>query len=305
MNRVQRGFDWTAILVLTSFLGSMNPLLSQQHSSDSLGGTSKRQVWMGPDGESLPFKNHEEIEAFLRTAEIIKIEAIPVGVTKPRKILLEKDGVQANSCFKTVDIHKDKTILFLPEPNRRLHWRDCCKFECAAYELSRMLGLDNVLPVVEREIDDEKGVLQLWLENALMERKRAKLKLDPPDPRHHEKQMDVLRIFDALVHNDDRNPTNILYDPEWKLWMLDHTRCFPRVSDLPARNQVKRCERSLWRSLQDLDEKAIKQRFKKYLKKAEIKALLERREKLLRHIQTMIEKCGEENVLFTFSDSEI
>lgn len=256
---------------------------------------------MGPDGNPLPFKNHDEVKDFLRTAQVIKIEEIAVGVTKPRKVLLEKGGIQVNACFKTVDIHKDKTILFLPEPNRRLHWRDCCKFECAAYELSRMLGLNNVLPVVEREIEDEKGVLQIWLEDAMMERKRAKLDLQPPDPVCHEMQMDVLRVFDALVHNDDRNPTNILYDPDWKLWMLDHTRCFPRISDLPKANEVKRCERRLWEKLQKLDAEEVKKRLKPYLKKAELKALLKRHQKLVIHIQKLIEQVGEESVLYTLN----
>jgi len=254
---------------------------------------------MGPSGKPLPFKNHKEIRDFLLTAKVIKIEDIPVGVTKPRKVLLEKDGIQVNSCFKTVDVYKDKIILFLPEPNRRLRWRDCCMFECAAYELSRMLGLENVLPVVEREIEDEEGVLQIWLEDALMERKRAKLNVEPPDQKRHEMQMDLLRVFDALVHNDDRNPTNILYDTQWKLWMLDHTRCFPRVSKLPEPNEVTRCERSLWKGLQELDEEVVKEELKKYLKKAELKALLKRRQKLVHHIQTLIEQQGEQAVLYS------
>jgi len=260
-------------------------------------------VWIGPEGQPLPFQTHQQIRDFLLTATVLKIQDIPVGVTKPRKVLLEKDGIRANSCFKTVDIHKEVHILFLPEPNRRLHWRDCCMFECAAYELSRMLGLDNVLPVVQREINDEEGVLQLWLEDALMERKRAKLNLEPPDPIYHEMQMDFLRVFDALVHNDDRNPTNILYDPEWKLWMLDHTRCFPRVSDLPEPSEVKRCERSLWKKLQELEEEEVKKRLKPYLRKAELKALLKRHQRLVSHIQELIEQVGEQAVLYSLDQA--
>jgi hypothetical protein len=257
------------------------------------------QVWIGPDGEPLPFQTHEEVMDFLRTARVVKVEDIPVGVTEPRKVLLEKNGVQVNSCFKTVNIHRDVHILFLPEPNRRLHWRDCCMFECAAYELSRMLGLDNILPVVKRKIEKEKGILQLWLEDALMERRRAKEGLEPPDRQRHARQMDILRVFDALVHNDDRNPTNILYDPEWKLWMLDHTRCFPRVSDLPKSIEVTRCEQSLWQRLNQLDEDEVKERLKPYLKKKELKALLKRHRKLVSHIQELIAERGEHAVIYS------
>jgi hypothetical protein len=292
-----------SVLLFTGLVGSISPLLSQADSSNAISASSERQAWMGPAGKPLPFKTHDEIKDFLLTAKVIRIEEIPVGVTEPRKVLLEKNGVQVHSCFKTVNIHKGETILFLPEPNRRLHWRDCCMFECAAYELSRMLGLDNVLPVVQREIEEEEGVLLIWLENALMERERAKLNVNPPDLKRHEMQMDVLRVFDALVHNDDRNPTNILYDPEWKLWMLDHTRCFPRVSDLPETNQVKRCERRLWRNLQNLNDEVVKEALTKFLKKAEIKALLKRRDKLINYIQDLIDKRGETVVLFRLEDS--
>jgi hypothetical protein len=163
-----------------------------------------------------------------------------------------------------------------------------------------MLGLNNVLPVVRREIEERKGILQLWLENALMERKRAKLNLDPPDPEQHEKQMDTLRVFDALVHNDDRNPTTILYDPQWKLWMLDHTRCFPRVSNLPDPSEVNRCEKSLWQNLRGLEEEEVKERLKPYLKKQELKSLLKRRQKLISHIEQLIDQQGEEAVIYTF-----
>ena len=45
------------------------------------------QVWIGPDNQPLPFQTHEEILEFLRPAEVVSIEDIPVGVTKPRKVL--------------------------------------------------------------------------------------------------------------------------------------------------------------------------------------------------------------------------
>lgn len=47
-------------------------------------------------------------------------------------------------------------------PNK--NYRDAAIFESAAYELSRLLGLGRVPPVVERSIDGQKGTLQIWMQ---------------------------------------------------------------------------------------------------------------------------------------------
>ena len=100
------------------------------------------RIWIGPSGDPLPFKTNAEIEEFLRTAKVVKIEEIPVGVTDPRKVWLEKDGVLAKACFRDVDIFEKKAVL--PKKGVRKNWRDCCMFECAAYELAKLLGLNNI-----------------------------------------------------------------------------------------------------------------------------------------------------------------
>ena len=55
-------------------------------------GHAPKFVWIGPDGSPLPFRNFEEIEDFLASATIVAAEDIGSGVTKPKKILLAKDG---------------------------------------------------------------------------------------------------------------------------------------------------------------------------------------------------------------------
>ena len=51
------------------------------------------RVWVGPEGQPLPFGTDEEILEFLRTAEVVDIENIEIGVTRPRRITLEKGGI--------------------------------------------------------------------------------------------------------------------------------------------------------------------------------------------------------------------
>jgi len=194
--------------------------------------------------------------------------------------------------------YKKKAVL--PKTGIRKNWRDSCQFECAAYALAKLLGLHNVPPVVMRTIGDTPGSLQIWLEGATMETVRAKESLYPPDMWRHKMQWEVMRVFDALIHNDDRNAGNVLYDGDWTLWMIDHTRAFPCISDLPDPIHFKYCQRTLWEKLQALDEDLLREHLGQYLESAELKALLDRRDKLVRYIQDEIERRGERQVLFAF-----
>jgi len=281
------------LVLLTITVGVLLPATVQAGD-----GTSGDQVWIGPDGKPLPFKSNEELEEYLRTAEIVEMEEIPVGVTDPRKVLLEKDGIQARACYRDVDIFERQ--ITLPNKGVRRNWRDCCLFECAAYELAKMLGLKNIPPTVMRKVKGDNGTLQFWLEQSIMETDRARNGTKPPNPWRHKMQWQVLRVFDALIYNDDRNAGNILYDSDWNVWMIDHSRSFPQVSYLPEPNLIQFCERDLWERLQELDEEAVKERLGEYLKSAELKSMFKRREKLVAYLQKRIEEHGEGKVLFSF-----
>jgi hypothetical protein len=37
----------------------------------------------------------------------------------------------------------------------------------------------------------------------------------PPDGARFSRQFQILRIFDALIHNSDRNPGNLLWTSDW------------------------------------------------------------------------------------------
>ena len=70
---------------------------SEPHDQESAVFEGFQRSWLGPDGNQLPFRNDSEILEFLRTAEVVSIKTIPTGVTKPQKVLLEKDGVRMNA----------------------------------------------------------------------------------------------------------------------------------------------------------------------------------------------------------------
>ncbi|MFQ5742039.1 MAG: hypothetical protein ACE5HV_00460 [Acidobacteriota bacterium] len=260
------------------------------------GAQAHERVLLGADGEPLPFQSNEEVEEFLRTAAVVEVKDIPQGVTDPRKVLLEKDGVRMHAVFRYVDITKDSVRI-----GKRLHpfFRDSYIFECAAYELSKMLGLDIVPPAVLRKVKNKKGSLQAWVEQGMTEMSRVEKSVQPPDLGRWRHQVYLMRLFDNLVYNLDRNQGNILLDSGWNMWLIDHTRAFRRYPDLETPSKLREVSRALWQRLQELDEAEVKERLKPFLRGAEIDGLLKRRRKLVEHFQALIAERGEAKVLYT------
>ena len=58
------------------------------------------------------------------------------------------------------------------------------------------------------------------------EGKRLKDKLQPPDTDLWNEQMQMVRVFDQLIYNVDRNMGNLLIGKTWRVWAIDHTRAF-------------------------------------------------------------------------------
>lgn len=261
------------------------------------GSSAVARVWIDSDGNPLPFQTNKEIEEFLLTAAVISMKNIPVGVTQPKKVLLEKDGVRMHAIFRNVNIYKSR---WTDTKCTRINFRDYCLYECAAYELSKMLGLYNVPPTVLRKIKGKKGTLQIWIENAMMELDRQKKNIQAPDKRSWKMQNHMMRIFDNLIFNDDRNQGNMLIDEHWNLWLIDHTRSFRTLSRLPDPKVIRCCEKQLWYMLKNLDESAVNERLGEFLRPYELKALLKRRAKLVKYIEEMIEKRGERTVVLRY-----
>ncbi len=249
-------------------------------------------VYLGPDGEPLPFANDAAIIDFLRTAEIIERTEIDTGINQPWKLLMEKDGVRAHAIFREVDIvkknHRVGDIYFL-------FFRDSYAFDCAAYEMAVLLGMDNVPPAVLRTDRRRPGSVQLWVEET---RRVDSADFDPPKYLPWAKQLWTMFLFDALIYNPDRNPGNLMVDDDYKLWLIDHGRGFQRKSDLFKIEQVPMVDRRIWERLRELDEATISAALGDYLASEEVASLMVRHRKLVDHINKRIEELGEESVLF-------
>ena len=249
-------------------------------------------VWTDSDGVPLSFDTIDEILEFLMTAEPVHSETIYTGVNRPQKILLKKGDIEINAAFRFQS--EEDT----PGTDSRTYFRDSYQGEIAAFEINRLLGLNNMPPTVYRSVNGTQGTLQLWVEGAISERELAKEKSHPPEMLPWEKQKWDMRIFDNLINNIDRNQTNILIDSNWQLILIDHTRCFARRSSLPNPDKIVRCSRGLWHNLRHLDEAEVRSRLSPYLNSREIDDIFIRQDRIIKLIQDLIYQKGEENVLF-------
>jgi hypothetical protein len=266
------------------------------HEAGFEGGDEK---WLGPGGASLPLHSLSEIEGFLRTATVVADEPIPIGVTKPRRLELERDGVRARAAFRH---HHEEERRKKLETRTIMLFRDSWRNEIIAYELSKMLGLGRVPPTVERSVDGVEGSVQLWIEDAMMEVDRRERGIDPPNRLRFQRQVDDMNVFDNLIGNFDRNQGNILLDVDWNAWLIDHTRAFRPFNELVRPDSVVRCSRGLWAGLSELSRAELEERVGAYVKPGDIDALLARRDLIVEKLEKRIREVGESKVLFDWGD---
>lgn len=254
-----------------------------------------RYVWKDPDGKPLPFQSDEQVLEFLRTAEIESIEDIELGVTNPRQVVLRKDGARMRAALRDYDetftARRFDGVFYA-----RL--RDSYLFDVAAYETARLLGLNNVPPVVLRRVGGDQVSLQAWLEGGLMESDRIAGDAAPPSALRFRQQTQDMRAFDTLIGNVDRNTGNILYDEDGDFWLIDHSRAFQRNDDTRYLDRVTGISRSLFARLQQLERDELMERLSPPLTPSEVDWMMRRRDKLVAHINRLIEERGEEAVLF-------
>jgi len=286
------------VFVLAALIGASATALAQ---SDESGLPElPPRVWLGPDGEPLPFQTHDEILEFLRTAEVVDIAEIPEGITRPRRVLLEKDGIRMHAVFRDVDLE------IKGERVADRFWtvfRDEDQSEVAAYRLARMLGMDNVPPAVPRQIGRSEGSLQIWLEGVMTEESRRDERLQSPYPREWFLQNRMMSVFDNLIWNSDRNLGNMLIDADWKFWLIDHTRAFQDTGDLRSPEEITHVERTFWERLQALDEEQIRAQLGELIDGSALRSLLTRRERLIRLIEELIAERGEDVVIFDWDST--
>jgi len=156
--------------------------------------------------------------------------------------------------------------------------------ELAAYRLDRLLQLDMVPVTVAREVDGRQGTLQFLPENTRTEAARVASGRGGgarcPLPR----QWNSLYIFDALVYNEGRTPTSMVYDTtDWQLMSVGHSRAFGTGRGRPAYLAPITLDiTSTWvDALSSLSDEVLTEQLGDVLDKRRIRALEKRRDALL------------------------
>ena len=279
---------------VTAFLVSLGVTLRADAQSAT---APDAYLWLDANGDPLPFQDHATIREVLRSARVVGRKKVERGVAGVEKLVLEHGDLRFHAAFRNVDVD----VRVPPEGGRKvpMRYRDAAIFESAAYELSELLGIGRVPPVVERHLDNQAGTLQIWMEGTRPEVELLQTHaLKPPDVTRWNQQKQIMKAFDSLIGNTDRNQGNLLIDRKWNIWFIDHTRSFKRSSKLLNQEEITACDRGLWRALREIDDDSLRRHLKPHLESKEISMLLLRRRKLVHHIQSLIDKHGESAVLF-------
>jgi hypothetical protein len=128
---------------------------------------------------------------------------------------------------------------------------------------------------------------------------RKKKKIPQSNPARAADYYNVMFVFDELIQNRDRNQGNIVWSPDSKMWLIDHTRAFRLGKDLQTPASLNRVERSLFEKMRALDRQAFTASVGKTLTKEEIEALFVRRDKIVQLFDEKIKSLGEDKVLYT------
>jgi hypothetical protein len=243
------------------------------------------------------YLDDETIETILREGEVLEIEEIGTGVTRPKRVLLQHNGRNRYAAFKTYDVCK-QGITHL-KGGVEINFTDRYQYEVAAYRIDRFLALGQVPVAVIRSINGETGVLVDWVEDAITGKELKDRELETRDRLTYIKQHTLMILFDALIGNTDRNLCNRLITPhDWKLYLIDHTRAFRTVSKLPDRyvHGLDPIPKSIYDRLVRLDFKKLYDLTGDVLNRAEVKAVLKRRDRIIGKIDKDLLRYGSQVV---------
>jgi len=158
-----------------------------------------------------PVLTPQEMEDFLLNAPIVATKKRPPsGVTDARRVTLSDGRTTHDAQIQDVDIQK---AIFNGGPKHsEVNFKDTYRYNIAAYRLSRLLGLEEVPMSVLRMVDGKPAAVTWWIDDvAGDEVARLKKKIVSPNPLRTVNYTFILRVFDELIQNRDRNPGNLLW----------------------------------------------------------------------------------------------
>ena len=238
------------------------------------------------------------MEEFLLRAKIVRTRGAGDGVTGSQRATLSDGVLTHDAQIQTVD--QARTLFQAPGAAPEMNFRDSYRYNVAGYRLAVLLGLNNVPMSVERRVNGKRAAVTWWIDEVMMnERERLKAEARGPDPERTAMQTHVMRVFDELIANRDRNMGNLVWTKDWTMWMIDHTRAFRLDADLQRPNVLLRVERSLLEHMRALTLDAVTKSVGRSLMRHEIQAVLTRRDAIVKLFDAKIAERGEGPVVYT------
>ncbi len=247
-----------AVIAFSLAVSALTPVAALAQAPAEAPVSSK--IWLDKRGE---------FEEYLKTAEVVGLEELKVGVTKPRKATLAPGGLVGAIAWKVVP------------PGRTTGYWESYKSEIAAYELDKMLGLDMVPPTVEKRVKGDLGAAVMWCSGVKSFKDLGGV---PTPPGRYiagwTRQLSRAKMFDNLIGNLDPNLGNWLVDPAWNLILIDHTRAFTSDKGL-VHKKMDFIDRALWDKLNALTIEDLTEKLGAWVGKGELRAMLQRRDAMV------------------------
>ncbi len=262
-----------ALLLLAGLSGAWGQTPSQTSATSE---AVDARTWLG---------HAEEIEDYLKQVEVVSLADIPVGVMKPQRAEVPPGG--------PVDAFAWKPI----KPGIYQGFWESYKSEIAAYELDKLLNLNMVPVTVEKRVRGELGAAAMWVAPAQSFDELGGRPTPPDEYRrqwNHQNRSAVM--FDNLICNTDSNLGNWLIDPAWNIILIDHSRAFTTDTDMVHDMSMTRIILGLWVRMQALTEESLTEALGEWLSGREIRAILERRDRMAEEIDKLVEANGESGV---------
>jgi hypothetical protein len=220
----------------------------------------------------------DSLEQWLAQADVVEIEDLDTGITKPHRVTLRKDGVELRAVFKDRSTDSGSREDMIESSDR-------FEYELAAYKLDRLLDLNMIPVTVKRTVKSHSGVLQFWVDGSINVRRMLEHKQQPAGDCAAGPQYNLMNVFDVLIDNTDRTQENALFTQDWMLVLIDHTRAFR--TDLTKPTLLYRGETrvptALAERLKTLNRDMLQQALGAYLQRRQIDTLLKRRDLLLKN----------------------
>ena len=235
---------------------------------------------------AVPKLSDAEMEDFLLHAKVVKTKGISKGITGTVRATLTDGKITHDAHIQTIDERQQQ--FNGANGGVEFDFRDSWTFNIAGYEVDRLIGM-NLVPVsVERRWNYKDAAFTWWLDDVMMdEQERLKRKQEPADVGMWNQQMQMVRVFDELIANVDRNLGNLIISKDWRFWPIDHTRAFRTNHELKKPANVTRADRAVVERMKALDKETLRKATSKYLTTFQIDAILARRDAIVKRLDSL------------------